>query len=56
MWRNVVVAPFFREFTRSPGKIGSITPSSKFLADEIVDAVGIQPGHVVVELGQAQGL
>ena len=46
---------FFREFTRSPGKIGSITPSSKFLADEIVDAVGIQPGHVVVELGAGTG-
>ena len=46
---------FFREFTRSPGKIGSITPSSKFLADEMVEASGIQPGHVVVELGAGTG-
>ena len=46
---------FFREFTRSPGKIGSITPSSKFLADEMVEAADIQPGHVVVELGAGTG-
>jgi phospholipid N-methyltransferase len=46
---------FFREFTRSPGKVGSIAPSSKFLADEMVEAADIQPGHVVVELGAGTG-
>lgn len=46
---------FFREFTRSPGKVGSIAPSSKFLADELIEAADIQPGHVVVELGAGTG-
>ena len=46
---------FFREFTRSPGKVGSITPSSKFLADEMIELADIEPGHVVVELGAGTG-
>ena len=46
---------FFREFTRSPGKVGSIAPSSKFLADELIEAAAIEPGHVVVELGAGTG-
>lgn len=46
---------FFREFARAPGKVGSITPSSKFLANEMIEAAGIEPGHVVVELGAGTG-
>jgi phosphatidylethanolamine/phosphatidyl-N-methylethanolamine N-methyltransferase len=46
---------FFKEFARSPGKVGSIAPSSKFLADELIELADIQPGHVVVELGAGTG-
>jgi len=46
---------FFKEFARAPGKVGSITPSSKFLAEEMIESVAIGSGDVVVELGAGTG-
>ncbi|MBN2798549.1 MAG: hypothetical protein JXX28_05320 [Deltaproteobacteria bacterium] len=47
--------PFFRAFTRNPQEIGAVAPSSRFLAQTMVAAADIRPGHVVVELGAGTG-
>ena len=47
---------FIKEFAQKPGEIGAIAPSSKFLAELMVEAADIQPEHVVVELGPGTGV
>ena len=46
---------FLREFLRDPAKVGALAPSGRALAELEVGAAGIEPGHVVVELGAGTG-
>lgn len=46
---------FSRSFARSPKAIGSLIPSSRFLADEVIRCADIHPGQVIVELGAGTG-
>src|SRR5689334_217078 len=46
---------FLREFARDPVQLGAVAPSGVDLARRMVDAAGLEPGHVVVELGAGTG-
>lgn len=46
---------FFRGFLRSPGEVGSIIPSSRFLERRIINVSGVESAKVVVELGPGTG-
>ena len=46
---------FIRNAVRSPLQIGAVAPSSRWLARCIVDAVGVRPGDVLLELGPGTG-
>ncbi len=46
---------FIQEFLKHPLQIGSIFPSSRFLARRIVAAAGVASANVVVELGPGTG-
>jgi phosphatidylethanolamine/phosphatidyl-N-methylethanolamine N-methyltransferase len=46
---------FFRQWLRSPKSMGSIVPSSKWLARAIAAEVAWRPGQVIVELGGGTG-
>jgi phospholipid N-methyltransferase len=46
---------FFRGFLRTPAKIGSIIPSSRFLERRVVEAAAISRSRMVVELGPGTG-
>ena len=46
---------FFRQWLRSPKSMGSVIPSSKFLARAVANEVAWQPGQYVVELGGGTG-
>ncbi|AZS15844.1 phospholipid methyltransferase [Paenibacillus lutimineralis] len=48
-------ALFFYKFLRSPGQIGSVTPSSKFLARAMVEPVSWDEVNSVAELGAGTG-
>jgi phospholipid N-methyltransferase len=47
---------FLKEAVRKPNQVGAIAPSGDILANLMVDAVGIAPGQVVVELGAGTGV
>jgi phosphatidylethanolamine/phosphatidyl-N-methylethanolamine N-methyltransferase len=46
---------FFRQWLRSPKSMGSIIPSSKYLARALAEEVTWQPGQHIVELGGGTG-
>ncbi len=46
---------FFKEFLRSPGSIGAIKPSSKYLAAEMVAQARISEADTIFELGAGTG-
>ncbi|BBH21662.1 SAM-dependent methyltransferase [Paenibacillus baekrokdamisoli] len=46
---------FLYRFLQTPGQIGSVTPSSKFLAKKMVDAVPWNEVYSVAELGAGTG-
>lgn len=46
---------FFKQWLRSPKSMGSIIPSSRFLAKAVADEVAWRPGQHVVELGGGTG-
>jgi phosphatidylethanolamine/phosphatidyl-N-methylethanolamine N-methyltransferase len=46
---------FFRQWLRSPKSMGSLIPSSKFLARAMAEEVAWEPGQWVVELGGGTG-
>ncbi|MNH93236.1 Methyltransferase domain protein [compost metagenome] len=46
---------FFYKFLRSPGRIGSVTPSSRFLATTMVDAIPWDEVTSAAELGAGTG-
>lgn len=48
-------AEFLRGFLRSPARVASITPSSRFLEARIVEQAGLQAARSVVELGPGTG-
>jgi phosphatidylethanolamine/phosphatidyl-N-methylethanolamine N-methyltransferase len=46
---------FFRQWLRSPKSMGSIIPSSKYLARALAEEVTWRPGQYIVELGGGTG-
>ncbi|MCQ6557527.1 class I SAM-dependent methyltransferase [Paenibacillus mendelii] len=46
---------FITRFFSSPGQIGSVTPSSKFLAKKMIDAVPWNEVQAIAELGAGTG-
>jgi phosphatidylethanolamine/phosphatidyl-N-methylethanolamine N-methyltransferase len=46
---------FFRQFLRHPRLIGSVIPSSRFLARRLADVVDRERAHTMVELGPGTG-
>ncbi|NUM52966.1 MAG: methyltransferase domain-containing protein [Candidatus Hydrogenedentes bacterium] len=46
---------FLKEFIARPGDVGSITPSSKQLAAQVVDCAQVPKANVVVEFGPGTG-
>ncbi|MCC6785469.1 MAG: hypothetical protein IT457_21640 [Planctomycetes bacterium] len=47
---------FFGRFLKSPGSVGAVLPSSRFLARELVgDLSSLRPGDAVVEYGPGTG-
>lgn len=46
---------FIKEFLKSPGSVGAIRPSSKFLAAEMVKQARIAESGTIVELGAGTG-
>jgi phosphatidylethanolamine/phosphatidyl-N-methylethanolamine N-methyltransferase len=47
---------FLRQFLNTPFGVGSITPSSKKVAQLMVASLDVEPGEVVVELGPGTGV
>jgi len=46
---------FFKQFLTSPAKTGSVTPSSKALADAVVRMAAVSEARTVVEFGPGSG-
>ncbi len=46
---------FLGKFLRSPGKVGSVTPSSRYLAKAMTERLDLKPGDLVVEYGPGTG-
>ena len=46
---------FFKQWLRSPKSMGSVIPSSRWLARAVAAEVAWQPGQYVVELGGDTG-
>ncbi len=46
---------FLRQYIRSPGTVGAVTPSSKELAAKMLDPSSIQQADVILELGPGTG-
>lgn len=53
--RSINQIRFMREFIKNPMKMGSITPSSKFLANKMIEEINICNNHFIVELGAGTG-
>ena len=47
---------FFRRFTKSPRKIGSVAPSSKFLTKAMLGKVDWENANFIAELGAGTGV
>ncbi len=47
---------FFKEFLKNWRSIGSITPSSKFLVNKMLEAVDFSDAKLVIELGSGSGI
>jgi len=46
---------FFGAFLKSPGSVGAVLPSSRYLAKALVGRLDLQPGELVVEYGPGTG-
>jgi phosphatidylethanolamine/phosphatidyl-N-methylethanolamine N-methyltransferase len=46
---------FFGSFLRSPGSVGAVLPSSRYLARALVGRLDLKPGELVVEYGPGTG-
>ncbi|WP_432775704.1 methyltransferase domain-containing protein [Brevibacillus gelatini] len=47
---------FFYNFLQSPGQVGSITPSSRALAKQMMAPIDWSGAHTIVELGAGTGI
>ena len=47
---------FLKRFAKSPGRIGSVTPSSKFLTRAMLDRVNWEEANYIAELGAGTGV
>ncbi|GAB4178220.1 MAG: methyltransferase domain-containing protein [Terrimicrobiaceae bacterium] len=47
---------FVREFFRFPGEVGAVWPSSRALAEKIVDLAGVATAPTVLEIGAGTGV
>ena len=47
---------FFKGFLRNPKEVGSVVPSSRFLARRVLDCGRVSTARVVVELGPGTGV
>jgi phospholipid N-methyltransferase len=46
---------FLQAFLRSPGSVGAVLPSSRYLARALVGRLGLEPGELIVEFGPGTG-
>ena len=46
---------FFRKFLRNPGSVGSVMPSSRYLAEAMAADLDLEPGDLVIEYGPGTG-
>jgi len=46
---------FFGAFLRSPGSVGAVLPSSRYLSRALVGRLDLQPGELVLEYGPGTG-
>lgn len=53
--RSISQIRFMREFIKNPMKMGSITPSSKFLANKMIDEICLKKNNFIIELGAGTG-
>jgi len=47
---------FLREFARTPHRVGAVAPSSRALAELIVDAAKVSEASVIIEFGAGTGV
>lgn len=47
---------FFKEYIKSPGKIGAVAPSSTYLAEKMVEKIPFQNCNCIVEYGPGTGV
>ena len=47
---------FIKRFAKSPRRIGSVTPSSKFLTDAMLDCIDWENANYIAELGAGTGV
>lgn len=47
---------FFMEYIMHPGKIGAIAPSSRFLAEKMIETVSFDDARCIVEYGPGTGV
>ncbi|MBQ3653134.1 MAG: methyltransferase type 11, partial [Synergistaceae bacterium] len=47
---------FFKRFAQAPGRIGSVTPSSRFLTRAMLDSVDWPNARYIAELGAGTGV
>ena len=47
---------FFVEFLRKPNRVGAVAPSSRSLAELIVDTAGVESADAIVEFGAGGGI
>lgn len=52
-WEELLI--FFRAFLRSPTKVGSIVPSSRYLAKAVIKQHNFAAAKIIVELGPGTG-
>ena len=49
------VGLFLREVAKAPSRMGAVLPSSRFLAELMVETAGVQDGDVIAEIGAGTG-
>ena len=55
-WARILLVSFLREFIANPVTTGSVTPSSRFLAQAIVKGLDLSSADAVVEYGPGTGV
>jgi len=47
---------FFKNFIKDPLKIGSITPSSRYLAERMISDINFSSSNIIIEYGPGEGV